>query len=301
MGRGGKGGVIFGGHCVLNTTACTQCRPKTFTHLYDTLRDFIDLRGFNRAVRRFPLQDAAKVVLLAAALVCTMSAQQDTADSTHETAPVNTLPDLTPAPAPGVKLLNLPNQKRLFGVIPNYRADNLQEQYVPLTTAEKYKIAKSDSFDWPNYVLLIGYAAQSQMADGGFKHGAAAGFGKFYARSVGDQVIGSYVTEAVLPGLLHEDPRFFRVGKGTFGNRAFHAIASVVITRKDDGRMCFNTPEIAGNAGVIAVTTLYYPDARSAGAGLERLGMAVGNDVVSNLITEFWPDVKRHLPFRKKQ
>ena len=35
------------------------------------------------------------------------------------------------------------------------------------------------------------------------------GFAKFYARSVGDQIIGSYLTEAILPSLLHEDPRFF--------------------------------------------------------------------------------------------
>lgn len=232
---------------------------------------------------------------------CGSALAQDSTDVLHEAAAPAPPSALEIAPDPGLKLLTLPNQKRLFGVIPNYRADNLRTEYIPLSTAEKFKIAKSDSFDWPNYLLLVGFAAQSQMAEGGFKHGAAAGFGKFYARSVGDQIIGSYVTEAILPTLFHEDPRFFRVGTGSLGSRAFHAMYSVVVSKRDNGTMGFSYSEVLGNASVVAATTLYYPDSRSASSGLGRLGMALGNDVISNLLTEFWPDVKRHLPFRKKE
>ena len=54
----------------------------------------------------------------------------------------------------------------ILWVIPNYRADQTQQSYTPLTTTEKYHIARSDSFDWPNYFLLAGYALQSQIASG---------------------------------------------------------------------------------------------------------------------------------------
>jgi hypothetical protein len=190
--------------------------------------------------------------------------------------------------------------KRLFGVIPNYRADELQPVYHPLTTAQKYHIARQDSFDWPNYFLLAGFAAQSQLAAGGFeKNGGMEGFGKYYARALGDQIIGSYVTEAILPSLLHEDPRYFRLGTGTFLHRSSYAVTRVFVTRLDNGKSRIYLSELAGNAGVIAITSLYYPESQSAAAGAVRYGLNIGNDAVSNMLTEFWPDIKHRLPFRK--
>jgi hypothetical protein len=192
-----------------------------------------------------------------------------------------------------------PVSKRLFGIIPNYRADRAQDTYKPLSTAEKYRIARSDSFDWPNYFLMAGFALQSQVAARGFNHnGGFTGFTQYYARAFGDQVIGNYVTEAILPSLLHEDPRFFRLGSGGFWHRTYYAASRVLITRADSGKARFYVSEIAGNAAVVAVTASYYPDSRSPSEAAERFGMALGNDAISNLMTEFWPDIKRRLRFR---
>lgn len=191
-----------------------------------------------------------------------------------------------------------PVSKRLFGIIPNYRADQAQDTYKPLTTAQKYRIARSDSFDWPNYFLLAGFALQSQVAAGGFSHnGGFSGFTQYYGRAFGDQIIGSYFTEAILPSLLHEDPRFFRLGSGTFWHRASYAASRVLITRADSGKARLYVSELAGNAAVVAITSSYYPDSRSPSEAAERFGMALGNDAISNLMTEFWPDLKRRLRF----
>jgi len=189
-----------------------------------------------------------------------------------------------------------PVSNRLFGVIPNYRAAETLQTYKPLTTAEKYHIAFEDSFDWPNFFLLAGYAAQSQVAAGGFHHnGGLRGFGEYYARGFSDQIIGSYVTDAILPSLLHDDPRYFRLGTGTFWHRTYYAASRIFVTRRDNGTSRFNITEIAGNIGVDAITTWYYPDSQSASEGLERFGMQLGNDVISNILTEFWPDIKHRL------
>ena len=202
------------------------------------------------------------------------------------------------APAEAAPGATEPVSKRLFGIIPNYRADQAQDTYKPLTTAEKYRIARSDSFDWPNYFLLAGFALQSQVAAGGFSHnGGFSGFTQYYARAFGDQIIGSYITEAILPSLLHEDPRFFRLGSGSFWHRASYAASRVLITRADSGKARLYVSELAGNAAVVAITSSYYPDSRCPSEGAERFGMALGNDAISNLMTEFWPDIKRRLRF----
>jgi hypothetical protein len=208
----------------------------------------------------------------------------------------------TPSQPTGITILRSPlhTSKRLFGIIPNYRADQFQEVYKPLTTREKYDIARKDSFDWPNYFLLAGYAFQSQIASGGFSHnGGIRGFGEFYGRAFGDNVIGAYVTEAMMPSLLHEDPRYFRLGAGPFWHRLFYAASRIVVTRADDGHHRLFVSELAGNAAVVAITTAYYPDSRTAADAFERYSQQLGNDAISNVLTEFWPDVKRHIPFLK--
>jgi hypothetical protein len=189
-----------------------------------------------------------------------------------------------------------PVSNRLFGVIPNYRASDMLETYKPLTTAEKYHMAFQDSFDWPNFFLLAGYAAQSQIAASGFHHnGGLPVFGEYYARGFSDQIIGSYVTDAIMPTLLHEDPRYFRMGTGTVWRRSYYAVSRIFVTRLDNGKSRFNITEIAGNMGVDAITTLYYPDSQTAAKGAERFGMQLGNDAISNILTEFWPDIKHRL------
>ncbi len=205
-------------------------------------------------------------------------------------------PDTSPINAPEPEQVS----KRLFGVIPNYRADQTQDVYKPLTIAEKFNIARSDSFDWPNFPLLGGYALESQIASGGFSHnGGLSGFAKFYTRSLGDQIIGSYISEAIMPALLHEDPRYFRLGSGSLWRRVSYASSRILVTRTDSGKNRFNISEVAGNAGIVALTTVYYPDSRTAGEGAERFGMQLGNDVISNLMTEFWPDIKHYLRYRR--
>jgi hypothetical protein len=211
--------------------------------------------------------------------------------------------DTLPSQPTGISLLRAQphaGARRLFGIIPNYRAEQTQDIYKPLSTAEKYEIARRDSFDWPNYFLMAGYALQSQIGSGGFSHnGGIKGFGEFYARAAGDQIIGSYLTEAMMPAWLHEDPRFFRLGTGSFWHRFSYAATRIIITRGDDGRNRVFLSELVGNAGVVAITTAYYPTSRSAGEAFERYSQQLGNDAITNVMTEFWPDIRRRLHFHK--
>ena len=186
----------------------------------------------------------------------------------NPTNPANTAegavsPDGVTDPAePGIRLVlpGLTNpgghvDKRLFGVLPNYRADDEKAEYKPLKTWEKFKIAERDTFDWPNYFLNAGFALQNEIAEKGW-HGTGMGknFAEFYGRSFADAFIGNYVTEAVLPTLLHEDPRFFRSGVGPVWKRAYRAARQVLVTRTENGKERFNFSEVLGNSIVVGVT-----------------------------------------------
>jgi hypothetical protein len=72
-------------------------------------------------------------------------------------------------------------------------------------------------------------------------------------------------------------------------------VSRIFVTRLDNGKSRFNITEIAGNMGVIAVTTWYYPDSQTASKATVRYGMQIGNDAISNVLTEFWPDIKHRL------
>src|ERR1700760_3840171 len=109
-----------------------------------------------------------------------------------------------------------PSQKRIFGIVPNYRTFPSLVNYEPLKASEKFKIATRDSFDRGTVVLAAAFAGESQLtnANPSFGQGAAA-YGRYLGTSYADFVIGDYMTEAIYPSLLHQDPRYFRRGEGS--------------------------------------------------------------------------------------
>lgn len=190
--------------------------------------------------------------------------------------------------------------KRLLGIFPNYRAAAMPSVYTHPTVREKFEISRLNMFDWPNYFITAGYALQNQISQRGV-HQTAFGknFAKYYARSFADGLIGNYTVRSALPSLLGEDPRYYRMGTGSGWKRAYHAVSWVAVTRGVDGRNRIHLSELAGNVGVVAVSNLYYPDAnRGIGASSQRWALALGNDAIANLLTEFLPDLKRK--FRKR-
>jgi hypothetical protein len=107
------------------------------------------------------------------------------------------------------------------------------------------------------------------------------------------------MTEAILPSLLREDPRYFRMGRGNPWRRVSYALSRTVVTRKDTGRKIFNYSEIGGNAVAAAISNIYYPASeRTAGEAAEKLTIQLASDSAFNILLEFWPDM-RHAFFKK--
>ena len=93
-------------------------------------------------------------------------------------------------------------------------------------------------------------------------------------------------------------PALFPPGEGSKKSRAWYALTRIVIDKTDSGHSTFNIPEWGGNALAVAISNAYYPDTRTANDNVQRLLIACGTDAFSNVLKEFWPDVKRH--FQKK-
>ena len=124
------------------------------------------------------------------------------------------------------------------------------------------------------------------------------GYGHRLATNYADQAMGNMFTEGVFPVLLHEDPRYFRRGTGSIGSRTVYALTRVLVTHKDSGGTGFNYSEWIGNASAVAISNAYYPDDRTVLNGGTKLLMQVGTDAVSQVLKEFWPDIK-HKMFHK--
>ncbi len=187
-----------------------------------------------------------------------------------------------------------PGQKRIFGIIPNYRTFPSLKHYEPLTTRQKFKIATQDSFDRGTVVLAAAFAGESQLtnANRSFGQGAAA-YGRYLGTSYADFVIGDYMTEAIYPSLFHQDPRYFRRGDGSVMSRLGYAIGQLFWTHGDSGHMQFNVSEIAGNATAVAISNAYYADNRDVSDNVSKFGTQIGVDMASNILKEFSPDIYR--------
>jgi len=184
--------------------------------------------------------------------------------------------------------------KRILGIVPNYRTSPSLQNYKPLTAAEKFKIASEDAFDRGTVGLAALFGGEGQLTNSNRSFGqGAAGFGRYFGASYGDFVIGDYMTEAVFPTLLHQDPRYFRRGAGSGWSRLGYAMGQIFWTHRDSGGTQFNFSEVLGNSAAVAISTSYYANKRTAGDAVSSLGMQLGVDMAANVLKEFWPDLQR--------
>lgn len=189
--------------------------------------------------------------------------------------------------------------KRAYGILPNYRTVNGTDGVEPLPAKRKFWIAAKDSFDYPIYFISAGFAGISQVQNSNRSFGQGVkGYALRYATGYGDQMIGNMMTEGVFPSLLHQDMRYFRRGTGSKLGRTYYALTRILVTRTDAGGTQFNFSEVVGNSVATTISNAYNPDTRDAGENLEKLGLQLGTDAISNVLKEFWPDVKHWLQNR---
>ena len=241
------------------------------------------------------------VLVLSTAALMPARAQSPDGASSNKPAVSEGAPPVLPAQNPPDAASTPPPEKqdkRVFGVFPNYRTTDGNVPFQPITSRQKLLIGLKDSFDWPVYPVAGAFAALYQLEDQNpsFKQGMK-GYARRYGTALADQVIGNMMTESFMPSLLHQDPRYFRIGKRRGGKlyRAGYAASRIFVSRTDSGSQQFNASEWLGNGAAVAISNAYYPDTRTVGSNIERLGIACATDAFSQEMKEFWPDVKHFL------
>jgi hypothetical protein len=188
-----------------------------------------------------------------------------------------------------------PVDKRAFGVIPNYRTADGTIAFVPITPKQKFAIAVKDSFDYPVFLTTSFFAGLSQLqgSDNDVYGQGLKGFAHRYGISYADQVIGNFFPEAIVPSLLHMDPRYFRKGQGSVPSRLGYAMGRIFVSKNDKGNTTFNSPEILGNALAAMTGLTYHIHERTLGDAVYQWGFTyITSDMIGQIIKEFWPDVK---------
>ncbi len=183
--------------------------------------------------------------------------------------------------------VKIAEQQRVFGIIPNFYVvyDHNAE---PLTTKLKFRLALKTSTD-PITILGVGvYAAINQAGDvPNYGQGWDA-YGKRVGAAAADGFSDIMIGGAILPSLLHQDPRYFYQGTGTNKSRALHALSSPFVCKGDNGRMQPNYSSLGGDLASAALSNAYYP-ASNRGAGLvfENFLITTGERMVNTLVQEF--------------
>ncbi|MGB2667253.1 MAG: hypothetical protein WAK48_24850 [Candidatus Acidiferrum sp.] len=194
--------------------------------------------------------------------------------------------------------------KRIFWIIPNFMTANDQpENQGPLTVKEKYNIAWHQFWDLSAHFGNVLQASISQAANGIPHYGQGWGaFGERYCAQEGDQFTGSMLIYGVLPSVLHDDPRYFRKGRGKTWSRIAYAASRVVISRTDAGKSTLNVPQLFGQLGQASISMLYYPQQdRSLKGVLSGWAINQGYNIGWNQLKEFTPDLGAYLRRHSKK
>jgi hypothetical protein len=221
-----------------------------------------------------------------------------------------TVPTIQPSPGPGTSNAKgnpgSSNQTqnggkprdRLFFTLPNFLTVENAGRVPPLTAAEKFNLTARSSFD---YVELLWYGAvagvsQAENQESHYGQGAE-GYAKRYAAHFADGTIENFTTTAIFPSLLHQDPRYYQLGKGSFLHRSGYAVSRIFVTKADSGHRQVNYSEIGGSFTASAISTYsYYPRGdRNVPNVLSLWGTQMGYDALTLVMREFWPDLRRKL------
>lgn len=165
-------------------------------------------------------------------------------------------------------------KQRVFGVIPNFYV-SYENDPAPLTAKMKFNLALKVSTDPVTAAGVLVVASAKQAGDTPNYGQGWAAYGKRLGVTATDGFSDIMIGGAILPSLLHQDPRYFYQGTGTTGSRVRHAMFSPFVARGDNGKWQPNYSSLGGDLAASALGNLYYPRSNR-GAGLVFGNFAIG-------------------------
>jgi hypothetical protein len=186
--------------------------------------------------------------------------------------------------------LHQEEQQRIFGVIPNFYIV-YDRNPAPLDARQKFQLAWRSMID-PVTFLSVGVTAgieQSQNDFDGYGQGGL-GYAKRYAATYGDNLIGTAIGGAILPAVLHQDPRYYYKGHGSVRSRFFYAVSTVFICKGDNGKWEPNYSNVLGAFAGGGISNAYYPasDRHGLETTFNNTMIGFGSSAINSVIQEFF-------------
>ena len=204
----------------------------------------------------------------------------------------------TPPPDP---LAQGRQTKRILYIVPNFRAVSADEHLPPQNVKEKFKTAMLDSVDYSSFIF-VGVQAGVAMASNSYREfgQGAKGYGRYYWHTLADTINENTWVEFIIPAALHQDTRYYTLGKGPFGKRIGYAFSRVAITRTDSGHRAINYSEIVGAGAASGTSNLYYPSQeRTFTKTYQRWITYLAIDGGVFVFKEIWPDINNAIFHQK--
>jgi hypothetical protein len=219
------------------------------------------------------------------------------------------LPCLKPARLPGINDYDGPLKKTVGILAPALERQSVHPpRYKPgvrlcsLNLHDKFLLFVKDSTGPINSIGTAFSAGidHSSNRDPTFGLGSA-GYAKRYGATLADSVSAKFFRDLAYPAIFHEDPRYYRLGRGSAGKRLFNAAEHLFVAHHEDGTRMFNYSEWLGSASSAALGNLYHPgNEHGTGDTARRIGYGFAFDIGYDVLREFWPEISRKLklPFR---
>jgi hypothetical protein len=191
-------------------------------------------------------------------------------------------------------------KQRVVGVLPQFNI-SYHSDAASMTAAQKMKLAFRSSIDPVAFGVAFVAAGYHEAMDDdtGFGWGIE-GYGKRAGAAYLDSFDGNIIGNGILPSILHQDPRYFRLGHGTITHRLLYSLATNVVCKHDNThRWEPNYSNVGGNLISGAISNLYYPSGESGiGQTFTNGFIVTAEGGIGSIFDEFWPDVSRKLLHR---
>lgn len=194
--------------------------------------------------------------------------------------------------------VQLEMKQRVLGVMPDYYT-SYDWNAVHMWPKQKFQLGIHAETDWVSLGIIGAEAGVEQFYNRFPEYGPGIqGYAKRYAAAYATDFTGTMIADVALPSLLHQDPRYFFKGRGSFRSRALYAISQAVICRGDNGHSHFNYSRVLGNLAAGGISNFYYPASdRGVGLTFSNAAIDLAANASTNLIREFiLPGLISHAP-----
>jgi hypothetical protein len=171
---------------------------------------------------------------------------------------------------------------------------------VPLTPEQKGRLALHNFKDPGNFATILGNAGYTVATNSHTAYGPGwKGFGRDAGYSLLQDATGEFFGTFLVPSLTHEDPHYHRMPNAGIPRRIVHAVSRTVMAQSDTGARMPNFSTLLGYPICDEISNLYVPGVNGNGPStVARIMTGYATDPIDNLITEFLPDVARHIHVR---